>query len=247
MGGREKGLVKINKLPLVSYVLRCLLPHCSAIAISCNKRLDEYQQILESDLASHEMVNIQHNFGISPANERQYRLVTDITLPRADSIGGPVVGIISFLQSMSECEQTLAQTNDSLCIICSADMPLIEPETIGHLIAACRASDATAAHFSANGDYSGNKDFSENKENLKDPFFPMVLNTNAALRAADDWVQSAAERPSKDNSIKNWLASLGGNSVLKVPMTGQEPSEHFLSANDERILTRIERIMAREG
>jgi len=45
MGGRDKGLLKINGIPMVALIVQALRPQVSALLINANRHLDDYRRI----------------------------------------------------------------------------------------------------------------------------------------------------------------------------------------------------------
>lgn len=45
LGGRDKGLVKLHEVPLVSYAMRPLTDHVAEVLISANRNLDDYRAL----------------------------------------------------------------------------------------------------------------------------------------------------------------------------------------------------------
>ena len=53
MGGKDKGLIKFRKLPLIAHVVNIVKPKVNRILISANRSLDEYSEygeVISDDL-----------------------------------------------------------------------------------------------------------------------------------------------------------------------------------------------------
>ena len=214
MDGDEKGLVKFNNHPMISYAVRALAPLCDAVTISCNHKFDDYQRILES-----ERVSVHRSTASIAAN-------TDgIISDSVENIAGPVAGILSFLSSVETTPHT--QLESVYCIVCSCDMPLVTTIEIEHLIESALTEKASVTHFKNPSD------------SQKDFYFPVVLDLKRAIRACEDWLESPSNN-SKKHSVKNWLSTVGAGRINRIHSRSQNPAIVFSSANSRQDLRRLE-------
>jgi len=87
MGGQDKGLLKINGIPMVDYIVQALLPQVDSLLINANRNLDQYSEIC------------------------QCRSIPDMI----DGFAGPLAGMASALEEM-QSPLLLTVPCDSPCL-----------------------------------------------------------------------------------------------------------------------------------
>lgn len=213
MSGEEKGLVKFNNRPMVSYAAQALAPFCDTVTISCNRNFDDYQRILQSEL-----VASQSKAALNASNTSA--VISDCV----ENVAGPVAGILSFLSAIKITQD--AQSEPAYCIVCSCDMPLVDAKEIEQLIESAVSQQAPVAHF-------------KNSENVKkDFYFPVVIELKPALLACKDWIE-APSCNSKMHSVRNWLDAVGAGRIHRIESCSENPSLVFSSANSREDLHRL--------
>ena len=216
MNGVDKGLVELQGIPMISYSISALLPHCPDIIISCNRNKQQYSSIAAACLSS-------QSTGKDTLPAR-----IDLVDDSSTNIRGPVAGIESFLAYLRDNEP---YADDALCVVTTCDMPLVHEEIIAQLVTQLRNSRANLAHF---------VDSQIHRSASKELFFPFAMRLSAALtlRSNEQFITKQ-----NSNSVFGWLKALGRGTedCLEISFTwNNSSSSPFENVNDPGSLAKLE-------
>ena len=223
MGNVEKGLLPFNGSALIKHVLQSLLPCCSHIAISCNRRQEDYLGLLKEAFAE------DHNL----PDEKPERLSrSGLIKDQCPPLSGPVAGIVSCL---TELEKTgnlgLPPLQHGILIVSSCDMPFLTEEHYRLLVEKARI-DRNSAHF-----YASRAETRENHQH----FLPCAFDLANAARLADRWRNPEKPMGRSSFALKHWLSALSGNSYRGMILNHPFEDQEFQSVNSKTDLELAEK------
>jgi len=185
--GDDKGLHRLKGKPMAWHVIEQLKPQVNAMAISCNRNTDKYQQLFQNSGCKNAMTGPSACIGDSNALR----------------FAGPLSGIYAFLSQLdciSRIQSSAEHDNKPSLYIAAVccDMPAISTHFVDQLYRAIEKTEHKAAYFSTPSHAY---------------YFPCLFEANAALEELLTMLQESSRHNRQFMSVKNLLLRLNAKAV----------------------------------